>query len=128
MTTGTHDNSLVSLPDAKESKLALASKAVDQERQPLDARFWLVFLGIGIATMITALELVRSLLPLDSVITTPLTDTRTVCGLCCTPNHYPGSAWLIVHMGRLGVYTGRDGFHSPQRRSLPGVFIHEVKR
>ncbi|KAH9918458.1 iron permease [Fomitopsis serialis] len=57
MTTGTHDNSLVSLPDAKESKLALASKAVDQERQPLDARFWLVFLGIGIATMITALEL-----------------------------------------------------------------------
>ncbi|KAH9929402.1 iron permease [Fomitopsis serialis] len=57
MITDTRDVYLVPLPDATESKLPLAAKVVDQEKQPRDARFWLVFLGVGIATMITALEL-----------------------------------------------------------------------
>lgn len=38
---------------------AIVSDASDQARQPRDVRFWLVFLGIGISVMITALELVR---------------------------------------------------------------------
>ena len=31
-----------------------------EDQPPRDARFWMVFLGIGVATVITALELVSS--------------------------------------------------------------------
>ena len=53
---------ITSHPDS-EGTLAdtegVALHAAEPGKQPRDVRFWLVFLGIGISVMITALELVR---------------------------------------------------------------------
>ncbi|KAI0729744.1 iron permease [Fomitopsis betulina] len=47
---------------------AIVSDASDQARQPRDVRFWLVFLGIGISVMITALELSAVSVALPTII------------------------------------------------------------
>ncbi|TFY63949.1 hypothetical protein EVJ58_g2941 [Rhodofomes roseus] len=51
-----HNDSVVTLPVIQQYKLVVDPQTTGQERQPRDASFWLVFLGIGFATMITALE------------------------------------------------------------------------
>ena len=69
-----------SRPDS-EATLAdaevVASGATDAGRQTRDARFWLVFLGIGISVMITALELVRCSLCLRPPLQPKLTPMKS---------------------------------------------------
>ncbi|KAH9834528.1 iron permease [Rhodofomes roseus] len=56
MAPSMHNDSVVTLPVIQQYKLVVDPQTTGQERQPRDASFWLVFLGIGFATMITALE------------------------------------------------------------------------